>query len=147
LTTGKSVLVCDPGGKASSFLQYNGSVIDGKGLFVLDKMHGNKTNEEIVEAASTTIIESMKAGSWTILELGKAAPQFGQFTTGPECAANFPLAEILSQNYGASPALLCRCRASCVVTGLCSVAAVGWLGLVSSPWPTTSNRSRWPSRF
>ena len=37
---GKAVLICDPTGKSSSFLQYNANVMDCKGLFVLDKIHG-----------------------------------------------------------------------------------------------------------
>ena len=37
---GKAVLICDPTEKSSSFLQYNANVMDCKGIFVLDKIHG-----------------------------------------------------------------------------------------------------------
>lgn len=53
LGQGKAVIISDASGRSSSFLQYNCSVMDCKGLFVLDKMHGAKTDEEITEAART----------------------------------------------------------------------------------------------
>jgi hypothetical protein len=90
---GKCVLICDPSGQAGSFLQYQGAVVDCKGLFVLDKMHGKKTPEEIVEACCQQIVGAMSGGTWSIMELGKSAPQFGEFP-------DFPLAEIMEPNFG-----------------------------------------------
>jgi hypothetical protein len=56
---GKAILICDPTGKASSFLTYNASVMDCKGIFVLDKIHG-ASPEEIQEKARECLVGAMK---------------------------------------------------------------------------------------
>lgn len=68
---GKAVLICDPTGKSSSFLQYNCTVMDCKGIFVLDKIHGVPP-EEIQEKARTCLVGAMKGGQWLQMEMGTA---------------------------------------------------------------------------
>eukprot|EP01046_Picozoa_sp_COSAG06_P067136 COSAG06_NODE_17263_length_940_cov_1.045721_1_plen_241_part_10 len=78
--TGTAVLVCDPSGKSSSFLQYKASVMDCKGIFVLDKIHG-KEPAEIQEKARSQLVAAMKGGQWLHMELGKSAPAIGEVSS------------------------------------------------------------------
>jgi hypothetical protein len=92
---GKAVLICDPTEKTSSFLQYNASVMDCKGIFVLDKIHG-KSPEEIKEKARAQLVGAMKGGQWLHMELGKAAPGIGELSSED----TFPGQQLLLPNFG-----------------------------------------------
>ena len=94
-TEGKAVLICDPTEKSSSFLQYNANVMDCKGIFVLDKIHG-ATPEEIKEKARSQLVATMKGGQWLHMEMGKAAPGIGELSSED----TFPGALLLAPNFG-----------------------------------------------
>lgn len=92
---GKAVLICDPTEKSSSFLQYNANVMDCKGIFVLDKIHG-KSPEEIKEKARSQLVATMKAGQWLHMEMGKSAPGIGELSSED----TFPGQQLLLPNFG-----------------------------------------------
>ena len=100
---GKAVLICDPTGKSSSFLQYNANVMDCKGLFVLDKIHG-KSPEDIAEEARAKLVATMKGGQWLQLEMGKAAPAIGEISS----EETFPGAQLLLPNFGKNEELFAK---------------------------------------
>jgi len=93
--TGTAVLLCDPSGTSSSFLQYNTSVMDCKGIFVLDKIHG-KEPAEIQEKARSQLVAAMKGGQWLHMELGKSAPAIGEVSS----LETFPGFAMLLQGFG-----------------------------------------------
>ena len=130
---GKAVLICDPTGKSSSFLQYNATVMDCKGLFVLDKIHGKvrpphanpdwvlvlwpgrdgsvehgalglQSPEDIAEEARAKLVATMKGGQWLQLEMGKAAPAIGEISS----EEGFPGAQLLLPNFGKNEELFAK---------------------------------------
>ena len=81
----------------------NANVMDCKGLFVLDKIHG-KSPEDIAEEARAKLVATMKGGQWLQLEMGKAAPGIGEISS----EETFPGAQLLLPNFGKNEELFAK---------------------------------------
>ena len=93
---GKAVLICDPSERASQFLSYQSTeVVDAKGLFVLDKLHKRPRHETLTDARRS-LLSALRLGKWLHFELGKSAPNFGEWHD----PAQFPVVELFAPGFG-----------------------------------------------
>ena len=99
--SGRAVLLCDPPGNASTFLQQAGAlVMNCREIFVLGKIRGTPP-EQIGEQARSKLVEAMKSGRWLHMDMLNTTPAIGEICSD-EC---FPADAVLSPKFGQSTEL------------------------------------------